>query len=53
MATVVSNSVKECDPKTLLKSIHGDLDAGAWWKFIGQIFATDGLGMPVYHICLG
>jgi len=29
MAIVASNTVKECDPKTLLKSIHCDLDAGA------------------------
>jgi len=30
MATVASNTVKECDAKTLLKSFQCDLDAGSW-----------------------
>jgi len=30
MAIVPSNTVKECDLKQLLKSIHVDFDAGAW-----------------------
>jgi len=30
MAVVASNTMKECDTKALLKSIHRDLDAGAW-----------------------
>jgi len=29
MAIVAFNTVKECDPKTLLKSIHCGVDAGA------------------------
>jgi len=29
-ATVTSNTMKECNPTTLLKSIRCDFDAGAW-----------------------
>jgi len=41
MAIVAVNTTKERDPKTLLKSIHGDLHTGAWWKFNGHLWSRD------------
>jgi len=37
MALVASNTVKEFDPKTFLKSIHCDSDASTKWKFNGMV----------------
>jgi len=53
MAIVASNTVngvKKCDPKTMLKSIHCELDAGAWWKFNGIVICDHVTKMAVTQI---